>query len=146
MTNAAAELHAIVSDNVEKLRALSEDEVMRARGAGKWVKKEILGHLIDSALNNQQRFVRAQMTERLVWPGYEQDRWVAVQNYKERPWTEVVQLWGQLNRHIAHVMANVPADRLNTKCVIGDDDPVTLEWLMSDYVRHLRHHLNQIFD
>lgn len=146
MTNAAAELRAIVSDNVEKLRALSEDEVMRARGAGKWVKKEILGHLIDSAFNNQQRFVRAQMTERLVWPGYDQDRWVAVQKYRERPWTELVHLWEQLNRHIAHVMANVPPARLDTKCVIGDDDPVTLEWLMSDYVRHLRHHLNQILD
>jgi hypothetical protein len=146
MTNAAAELRAIVSDNVAKLRALSEDEVMRVRGAGKWVRKEILGHLIDSAFNNQQRFVRAQMTERMVWPGYDQDRWVAVQKYKERPWTELVQLWEQLNRHIAHVMANVPADRLDTKCVIGEDDPVTLEWLMSDYVRHLRHHLNQIFN
>jgi hypothetical protein len=146
MMKAAAELRAIVSDSVEKLQALSEDEVMRARGAGKWVKKEILGHLIDSALNNQQRFVRAQITERLVWPGYEQDHWVSLQKYRERPWSEVVELWEQLNRHIAHVMANVPAGRLNTKCAIGDDDPVTLEWLMSDYVRHLRHHLNQIFD
>lgn len=146
MTKAPAELRAIVSDNLGRLQALSEEEVMRARGAGKWVKKEILGHLIDSALNNQQRFVRAQMTERLVWPGYEQDRWVAVQKHRERPWTELVQLWEQLNRHIAHVMANVPAGRLETKCVIGDDDPVTLDWLMSDYVRHLRHHLNQIFD
>jgi hypothetical protein len=146
MTNTAAELRAIVSDNVEKLQALSEGEVMRARGAGKWVKKEILGHLIDSALNNEQRFVRAQMTERLVWPGYDQDRWVAVQKHRERPWIELVQLWEQLNRHIVHVMAHVPADRLGTKCVIEDHDPVTLEWLMSDYVRHLRHHLNQIVD
>jgi hypothetical protein len=146
MTKAAAELRATVSESLPKLQALSENEVMRARGAGKWVKKEILGHLIDSALNNQQRFVRAQITERLVWPGYEQDRWVSLQKYKERPWIEVVQLWEQLNRHIVHVMANVPAGRLETECVIEDHDPVTLEWLMSDYVRHLRHHLNQIFD
>ena len=146
MTKAAAELSAIVSGYVPKLQALSEDEVMHNRGAGKWVKKEILGHLIDSALNNEQRFLRAQMTERLVWPGYDQDRWVSLQKHRERPWTELVQLWEQLNRHIVHVMANVPPSRLNTKCVIGDDDPVTLEWLMSDYVRHLRHHLNQIVD
>lgn len=127
MTNAAAELRAVVSDYLEKLQALSEDEVMRARCPGKWVKKEILGHLIDSALNNEHRFVRAQMTERLVWPGYEQDRWVSLQKYRERPWTELVQLWEQLNRHIVHVMAHVPAGRLNTKCVIGDNVPVTLE-------------------
>jgi hypothetical protein len=146
MTNAAEELNGVLSQTLPKLRALSEQEVMRSRGAGKWVRKEILGHLIDSAVNNHQRFVRAQMTRQLVWPGYEQDHWVAVQKYRERPWAEVVSLWEQMNRHLAHVMANVPAERLGTKCVIGDGDPVTLEWLMSDYVRHLRHHLDQIFD
>jgi len=146
MTKPAEELNGVVSQTVPKLRSLSEGEVMRGRGAGKWVKKEILGHLIDSAVNNHQRFVRAQMTERLVWPGYEQDHWVAAQNYRERPWTEIVGLWEQMNRHLAHVMANVPPARLDTKCVIGDREPVTLEWLMSDYVRHLRHHLDQIFE
>jgi hypothetical protein len=145
MTKAAEELSAVVYESLAKLQALSEEEVMRSRGAGKWVKKQILGHLIDSALNNEQRFVRAQMTERLVWPGYEQDRWVALQKYRERPWAEVVGLWEQLNRHVAHVMANVPAERLGTTCVIGENEPVTLEWLMNDYVRHLRHHLDQIF-
>jgi DinB superfamily len=145
MSNAAAELSTIVSQSRGKLQALSEKEVMRERGAGKWVKKEILGHLIDSAFNNHQRFVRAQMTERLVWPGYDQDQWVSFQKHRERPWPELVQLWEQLNRHIAHVMANVPPGRLNAQCVIGDSDPVTLEWLMNDYVRHLRHHLDQIF-
>jgi len=144
MTTAAAELSGVVSESLGRLHALSEEEVMRDRGEGKWVKKEILGHLIDSASNNHERFVRAQMTERLVWPGYDQDRWVSLQKHRERPWTELVELWEQLNRHIAHVMANVPADRLGTKCVIGDGDAVTLEWLMSDYVRHLRHHLHHI--
>jgi hypothetical protein len=146
MTKAAEDLRAVVSDTSKKLQALSEEDVMRSRGAGKWVKKEILGHLIDSALNNQERFVRAQMTDRLVWPGYEQDRWVSVQKYRERPWTELTQLWEQLNRHIAHVMTTVPPNRLSAQCMIGNDEPVTLEWLMNDYIRHLRHHLNQIFD
>lgn len=145
MTTPAEDLDAVVSQTLPKLRAFSEDEVMRSRGAGKWVKKEILGHLIDSAVNNHQRFVRAQMTERLVWPGYEQDGWVAVQKYSERPWTDIVSLWLQMNRHLVHVMANIRADRLGRECVIGDEEPVTLEWLMSDYVRHLRHHLDQIF-
>jgi hypothetical protein len=137
-TAAVTELSTIVSQSRGKLQALSEKEVMRERGAGKWVKKEILGHLIDSAFNNHQRFVRAQMTERLVCPGYEQDQWVSFQKHRERPWPELVQLWEQLNRHM-------PPGRLNAQCVIGDSDPVTLEWLMNDYVRHLRHHLDQIF-
>jgi hypothetical protein len=142
--SAAEELNGAVAQSLPKLRALPEEEVMRSRGAGKWVKKEILGHLIDSAANNHQRFVRAQLSERLVWPGYEQDGWVAVQRYRDRSWADIVLLWEQLNRHLAHVMANIPADRLSTKCVIGEGEPVTLEWLMSDYVRHLRHHLDQI--
>lgn len=146
MMKAAEELRSILSDTLRELEALSEQEVMRPRGESKWVKKEILGHLIDSALNNHQRFVRAQMTERLVWPGYEQDRWVSVQKYRERSWAELVQLWEQANRHMVHVMANVPASRLDVKCEIGDNEPVTLEWLMNDYIRHLRHHLDQIFD
>lgn len=146
VTKVAADLSAIIADNLEKLRALSEEAVMHDRGAGKWVKKEILGHLIDSALNNEQRFVRAQIAQQLVWPGYDQDRWVSLQKYRERPWTELVQLWEQLNRHIVHVMANVQPDSMDTKCVIGDGGPVTLEWLMNDYVWHLRHHLNQIVD
>jgi hypothetical protein len=112
-TAAATELSAIVSQSVGRLRSLSEKEAMGDRGAGKWVKKEILGHLIDSAFNNHQRFVRAQMTERLVWPGYDQDHWVSLQKHKQRPWPELVQLWEQLNRHIAHVMANVPPGHLN---------------------------------
>jgi DinB superfamily len=143
---APAELRAAVSESLGKLRALSEEEVMRARGPGKWVRKEILGHLIDSALNNEERFVRAQMTEELVWPGYEQDSWVSIQRYRERPWAEIVQLWEHLNGQIVHVMSHVPAEKLNVKCMIGDGDPVTLEFLMTDYVRHLRHHLSQILD
>ena len=144
MTRAAEELRTALAESLPALRRLTEDEVTRDRGAGKWVKKEILGHLIDSAFNNEQRFVRAQMSGRLAFPDYQQDSWVALQRYRERPWIELVDLWEPLNWHIAHVMAGVETKRLATPCAIGDDDPVTLEWLMSDYVRHLRHHLAQI--
>lgn len=145
MSTSAEDLNGVVSDTLPKLRALSEEEVTRSRGAGKWVKKEILGHLIDSAVNNHQRFVRAQMSDRLVWPGYEQDGWVAVQRYRERSWADIVSLWEQMNLHLAHVMVAIPREHLSRKCVIGDHEPVTLDWLMGDYVRHLRHHLDQIF-
>jgi hypothetical protein len=105
---------------------------------------EILGHLIDSAVNNHQRFVRAQIVDPLLRPGYDQDAWVAVQNYKHRSWVHLVELWEQLNRHLAHVMASVPPSKLATPCVAGQNEAVTLEWLMNDYVKHLRHHLGQI--
>ena len=110
----------------------------------KWSKKQVLGHLIDSAANNHQRFVRAQLGQELVFPGYEQERWVAVQYYQGESWNALVALWQDYNRHLLHVMARVPSDQLSRQCVIGDSNPVTLEFLMKDYVVHLKHHLEQI--
>jgi hypothetical protein len=126
------------------LRRLSEADAVRPRGDGKWVKKQIVGHLIDSAVNNHQRFVRAQFSNPFVWPGYDQVAWVQLQRYEERPWTELVDLWVALNRHVSSVIASVPVEKLATPCVIGDREPWSLEWWMRDYLRHLRHHLVQL--
>jgi hypothetical protein len=132
-------------DNVApRLRQIGEDAAATPRGAGKWSRKEILGHLIDSAVNNLHRFVRAQQVDRLLFPGYDQRAWVEVQAHARRPWGELVTLWEALNRHLAHLIATVPAGHLETPCVIGDGEAVTLGWLMDDYVGHLRHHLEQI--
>jgi hypothetical protein len=139
----ADDLRAELDRTVPRLRALSEAEAARALKAGGWQKKEILGHLIDSAVNNHQRFVRAQFTDPFVFPGYEQDRWVAVNAYRERAWSELVGTWETANRHLAHVIERVPANRLATHCEIGGE-PGTLEWWMRDYLKHLRHHLAQI--
>jgi len=144
MNEAAGLLKMAMSEFRPGLHTLSEGKAASEGRSAKWSRKEILGHLIDSAVNNHQRFVRAQLADRLEWPGYEQDAWVSVQKYKERQWTELLELWEQLNRHIVHVMEIVPSSRLATPCVIGNGEPVTLEWLMTDYVRHLRHHLSQI--
>ncbi len=143
---AARELRAEVDAALPRLRALSEERAAAPRGAGKWVRKEILGHLIDSAANNQQRFVRARFSDPFVWPGYDQNAWVSAHGYGERPWTELVDLWTASNEQVGAAMRSVPPDRLATSCVIGNDPAVTLEWLMHDYVRHMRHHLAQILD
>jgi len=144
MIELAAALRAEVEKVAVRLRTLTETEVARDRGAGKWIKKEILGHLIDSAANNHQRFVRAQAVDPFVWPGYDQHFWVSVHRYRDRSWAELVELWVGLNRHVAQIIEGVPPVRLSTRCVIGDAEPATLEWWMRDYLRHLRHHLAQI--
>jgi hypothetical protein len=146
MVDLAAELRAEVERAAERLRSLAETEVVRDRGADKWVKKEILGHLIDSAANNHQRFVRAQAVDPFVWPGYDQRFWVSAHGYRRRSWFELVGLWVALNRHVARVIEAMPPERLSTHCLIGDHEPATLEWWMRDYLRHLRHHLAQILD
>ncbi len=144
MIELANELRAEVDGAAAVFRSWGEREAGASRGDGKWVRKEILGHLIDSAANNHQRFVRAQFADPFIWPNYEQEAWVAVQRYRDRPWAELVDLWVALNRHLAAIIESVPAARLQTRCVIGSEEPRPLEWVMSDYLRHLRHHLEQI--
>jgi DinB superfamily len=135
-----------VATALPRLRALTDVRAGESRGAGKWVRKEILGHLIDSAANNQQRFVRARFSDPFTWPGYDQNAWVAAHGYSDRAWTDLVDLWAGMNAQVAAAMESVPADRLATSCVIGGDPPATLDWWMHDYVRHMRHHLAQILD
>ncbi|MFT5690607.1 MAG: hypothetical protein ACI8PQ_003464 [Planctomycetota bacterium] len=83
---------------------MGEVDSARSTGRGKWSAREVLGHLVDSATNNQRRFVEAQLGEDLVFPGYDQDAWVAVQRYREANWSALVNLWGKLNLHVAHMM------------------------------------------
>jgi len=142
----AIDIVGILEAAVPRLSALGDSGALAIRPGGSWSAKEILGHLIDSATNNHQRFVRAQLERELVFPSYEQDRWVAVQGHAERPFAELVSLWDALNRHVAHVVARIPAEKVETPCRIGDGPAVTLEFVARDYVRHLRHHLEQILD
>lgn len=144
MQDLAVELRNEVERAVERFLAWSEADAMLARGEGKWVRKQILGHLIDSAFNNQQRFVRAQLAPSYVGPGYDQAAWVAVNGYRERPWRELVEVWSAANRQLAAVIERVPASKLETPCTIGDDPPVTLGYVMRDYLAHMRNHLRQI--
>ena len=144
MKELADELRAEVARAAEHLKAMSEVDAGASRGPGQWVRKEILGHLIDSAANNHQRFVRAQLVSPLVMPGYDQEAWVSVHRYRERPLAELVELWVALNSHLAVVIEGVPVEKLQTPCIIGDGEAHSLEWLMRDYLRHMRHHLEQI--
>ena len=110
----------------------------------RWSKKEILGHLIDSAANNHQRFVRAQSTPRLEFPEYEQEFWVATQAYATEPWTDLVNLWLLFNRHLLHVIKAMPAEVLPHEVTVTGYAAMTLGELVDDYLRHLDHHLAQL--
>jgi hypothetical protein len=109
-----------------------------------WSRKQILGHLLDSAANNHHRFVRAQIEGKLSMPAYAQQDWVAIQDYETLPWNELIAFWTAYNRHLLHLMEGIPGPNRKNPCRIGDNDPVTLEFLAIDYVRHLKHHLHQV--
>ena len=143
MKEAADELSLLVRETIPRLEAITATE-SRKPGTGTWSRKEVLGHLIDSALNNHQRFVRASLTGELTFPSYDGDAWVAAQAYRDRPWLALINLWAHLNGHLAHVVARIPRERLGAPCRIGAGEAVSLEFIVRDYLKHLRHHLAQI--
>jgi hypothetical protein len=127
-----------------KLRQVSEADSGTPALKGGWSRKQVLGHLIDSASNNHQRFVRAALQGSLEFPRYDQDGCVRVQAVQSASWPLLVTLWTNYNLYLAHVIAHLPAAQLEAPCKIGEDKPVTLRFLAEDYLTHLRHHLGQI--
>jgi hypothetical protein len=144
MTANAERLRETVSKAAARLRTVSDADASIKPAPARWCKKEVIGHLIDSASNNHQRFVRAQLQSELRFPAYEQEGWARCQGYAAADWQALITLWSAYNEHLAHVIARLPAERLLTQCRIGDGGPVTLAWLVEDYQRHLDHHLAQL--
>jgi hypothetical protein len=149
------ELSNTIERALPRLLALDDESTSRRSAPGKWSAREIVGHLLDSAANNHQRFVRAQLQDDLIFDGYAQDEWVRAQQYQQADWRELVHLWAAYNRHLARVMAAVPAgvrlrprarhnlDRIGFR-PFATGSPATLDDLMRDYVAHLQHHLAQL--
>ncbi len=140
----AAGLRQSIDAAYPKLNAIADSDAAKPRAPGKWSSKQIIGHLLDSAANNHQRFVRVQQGQPLTWTSYEQNHWVDASHHQERRWNELIAFWHAYNQHIAHVMSHIPETLRGTKVTIGDDPPETIEFVAHDYLRHLDHHLNQI--
>jgi len=139
-----------------RLLKISETQSEQPRAKDHWSSKQIIGHLIDSAANNHLRFVLGQLKDDLVFPGYDQNGWVKTNHYQDAPWSQLVELWRAYNLHLHHVIAHADKLKLSTPCTlhtlqeiafktVPKSEPVTLEYLMKDYVDHLNHHLAQIF-
>jgi hypothetical protein len=125
-----------------------EAELRRKPAPDKWSKKEILGHLIDSAANNHHRFVKIQfMPSPFFVEAYAQNDWVRIQNYNEKDTRQLVNLWKVYNEHLLFIMQNTPDKNLEIKLNAQDpfENADTLFLLMKDYVDHMDHHLKQIF-
>ncbi len=156
MTAPEFQLGQIVVAATPRLCSISDADASRPLSEGKWSRKEIVGHLIDSASNNHGRFVRVRFSDDLIFPTYDQDAWVRVQNYIRAPWVEFVTLWSLYNLHLTRAIAAIPPEERSRRRIrhnlhevafrsIPASEPATLEYLIQDYVVHLEHHLAQIF-
>jgi hypothetical protein len=112
--------------------------------AGGWTRKQIVGHLLDSATNNRQRFVRAALDGSYCGPQYEQQQWIDAHGYADQPWAKLLAWWKCEQEILVAVVSRIPAERLGALCVVGEDVPVTLEFLIRNYLSHQRGHLDQI--
>lgn len=143
MENSIQQLQSILNNYVNPLESVYEEKWAYKPNPSKWSKKEILGHLIDSAQNNIRRFIVAQYQDnpKIV---YAQDNWVAAANYQNYPTNDLINLWTLLNKHICTVLKNIPhgaEERLSQTSEVH-----SIKWLAEDYNKHLLHHLHQILD
>src|ERR1700722_8287710 len=128
----------------DRLERLSPDKVEGKATPSAWSPKEELGHLLDSAANNHQRIVRAQLENNLAMPGYEQNRWVAAHRYQSRDWKELIDLWTAFNQQLLAAAESVPDAAWSHTLTVANSEPMTLEFVFDDYLAHMLHHLGHI--
>ncbi|MFZ3339397.1 MAG: DinB family protein [Terriglobales bacterium] len=142
--NAISSMRNILEVVPGRLVKLSGDEVESKPAPSKWSAKEELGHLLDSAANNHQRIVRAQLEDIPAMPGYEQNRWIAVHAYQQRDWKELIELWRALNQQLLSAAESVPPAGWSRTLTVAGSAPVTLQFVFEDYLVHMVHHLRHI--
>lgn len=137
-------LQNIIDKAPTKLSEFNESEMSEKQLPTKWSKKQILGHLIDSATNNHQRFVRGQF-ETNPEITYDQNNWNEFSFYQEMESQQIIKFWTIYNTLLLEIIKRIPSKSLNNQIRVGDN-LLTLEFLIFDYVEHLEHHLKQIMD
>ncbi|NOS85864.1 MAG: DinB family protein [Ignavibacteria bacterium] len=149
--NTINRINSLINDVPERFNQIPADELIFKKSPEKWSKKEILGHLCDSAINNLSRFVRAQIEEQpfKITP-YAQDDWVRINHYNEMETGELLVYWVSLNKQIVQVISNIPEEKLAVTIELGnatfreDESEKNLLWLIEDYVVHMEYHLKQV--
>ena len=139
----ADELQKITDECTPALKKISREKFDLKKSPGKWSKKEILGHLIDSAQNNIRRFIVAQYEDRPKIT-YNQDKWVSIAGYQQWNSNDLIDLWNLLNRQICEILKNTSPGMAQRQCMT--EGLHTIEWLAQDYIKHLKHHMHQVLE
>ncbi|HYG40897.1 MAG TPA: DinB family protein [Cytophagales bacterium] len=131
----------------QKFLSIPEKDIYDKPFPNKWSKKEILGHLIDSATNNHHRFIRSYLEPGIIKiVPYDQEKWVELNGYQNISASEILNFWIAYNKHILNFITSIPEAKLNNKFDNGSRDLITLAFLINDYVDHMEHHITQILD
>ena len=131
-----------------KYDAFTGDALLQFPAPGKWSKKQVLGHLIDSAINNLKRFTDIQHSAQpYIVQAYRQNELVSINNYQHLPLAHLLLLWQSLNRQIVFIVENTPAEKMHyaVNTQYENNEAKTLAWLICDYVAHMEHHWKQVF-
>ena len=145
------EIISIVEDWSPRLTSLSPEIITLRRNSQNRTIKQILGHTIDSTSNNIHRIVHLQYQQSpLIFPNYatfgNNDRWIAIQDYQNENWMNLIQLWKYSLLHLAHIIGNIDQTRLKSEWIAGPGQTATLEEIINDFTRHLKLHLAEIND
>jgi len=145
MNTFSQRLQAAIAAEEPNLRAISEESANGRLGGGAgWSRKQELGHLIDSAINNRLRFTKAALEGEFVGGQYDGPGSVELGGYAEMPWNAVIDLWKPLNLALGPLVDRIPLERLSAPCRFGDASPVSLGFIIDDYLLHMQHHLDHI--
>jgi len=147
MESVVQELSALIDEFTTRLGAINTSDFEAKPQPHKWSKKEVIGHLIDSAQNNLRRFIVSTYAETPPNIVYDQDVWVRLSNYQSMRADSVIALWSLVNQQIMAVLHQMSPDHYSKACDTGrgKEQLHSLLWLAEDYVKHLKHHLNQVF-
>ncbi len=127
----------------ERLRSIPSGAAA-IQADGGWSVKEELGHLVDSAANNHQRIVRAQLEDAPAMPDYDGKKWVTLHAYQKRDWHMLIEMWERLNQLLLAAAEAVPETGWWRTCTVGSSEPMTVQFLLEDYVSHMREHLRHM--
>jgi hypothetical protein len=144
VSNTAEQFRSGLNTLREALASVSAELADVPWREGGWSRKQIVGHLLDSAANNRQRFVRAAIDGDYCGPNYAQEGWVAAHGYTDQAWKTLVQWWQVEHDILLAVVERIPEERLDALCTVGPDAPVTLRFLIEDYIRHQHWHMEQL--
>jgi hypothetical protein len=144
-TVGSAELIAAYERGIDGLRAavagMTKEHVLARPVRGKWSTQECVSHLADTEIFLTDRIVRTIAMDRSLLMSADEKLYIERLDYQGFDLDEQLALFTALRRHAARILRMQPPQAWQRTAVHSDSGLLTLRQLVSQAVRHLRHHL-----